>query len=94
MTFDRARALVREDIEFLTWDHPLTSSAIDALIGSDAGNAVFGVLPDDNGAILLLECFFVLECVAPTANQLRQQDNHQKPDETNNKPSLDHPYGV
>ena len=32
-TRDRSRALLREDLQFLTWDHPLASGALDMLLG-------------------------------------------------------------
>ena len=39
VTCDRDRALVREDVQFLTWDHPLVTGAIDLLLGSEKGNS-------------------------------------------------------
>jgi ATP-dependent helicase HepA len=33
VTCDRARALMREDVQFLTWDHPLVSGALDVVLG-------------------------------------------------------------
>src|SRR5262249_51719568 len=38
VTSDRKRALVREDVQFLTWDHPLVAGALDLLLGSEKGN--------------------------------------------------------
>ena len=62
-TFDRARAIVREDIRFLSPDHALVQDAIDLLIDSKSGTTAFGSLrsPKPN---LLLETVFVLETVA------------------------------
>ncbi|MBI4473489.1 MAG: DEAD/DEAH box helicase family protein, partial [Acidobacteria bacterium] len=59
VTCDRKRALVREDIQFLTWDHPLVTGAIDLLLGSEKGNASAG----ETGPPF--EAIYVLECVAP-----------------------------
>ncbi|MFN7916867.1 MAG: RNA polymerase-associated protein RapA [Vicinamibacterales bacterium] len=67
VTRDRARALVREDLQFLTWDHPLTTGAIDLLLGSEKGNCAFARWPDASKTTLYLEATFVLECVAPGA---------------------------
>jgi len=61
VTFDRKRALSREDIGFLTWDHPLTTSSMDMVLGSGTGSASFGVLRGTNSPGLLLELLFVLE---------------------------------
>jgi len=62
-TFDRKRAIVREDIRFLSADHPLVQDAIDLLIDSPAGSTAFGTLAGDEPN-LLLEAVFVLEAVA------------------------------
>ena len=59
VTCDRRRALVREDVQFLTWDHPLVTGALDLLLGSEKGNCSF--VEGDGG----LEAVYVLECVAP-----------------------------
>ncbi len=67
VTGDRTRALSREDVQFLTWDHPLVTGALDLLLGTDKGNSSFGVWPDGKGAGLYLEAVFLLECVAPSA---------------------------
>jgi ATP-dependent helicase HepA len=61
VTFDRKRALSREDISFLSWDHPLTTSAVDMVLSSGTGSASFGVLRGTNSPGLLLELLFVLE---------------------------------
>ncbi|HEV2696129.1 MAG TPA: RNA polymerase-associated protein RapA [Verrucomicrobiae bacterium] len=63
-TCDRRRALSREDIGFLTWDHPLVSSAMDLLLGAETGNCAFAVLPTPNDKTMLLELIFVLETIA------------------------------
>ncbi len=70
LTFQRARALSREDLAFLTPDHPSVLGAVDLLLSSEAGNAAFGVWKDAGQEGLLLECYFVLECVAPPALHL------------------------
>ena len=62
-TFDRARAIVREDIRFLSPDHALVQDAIDLLIDSKSGTTAFGFLRSDKPS-LLLESIFVLETVA------------------------------
>ena len=66
-TFDRARALSRDDLGFLTWDHPLVRGALDLLLTSEAGNAAFGVWKGPGGDAILLEIWAIVECVAPAA---------------------------
>src|SRR5207253_4652304 len=65
VTCDRARALVREDIQFLTWDHPLVTGAMDLLLGSEKGNSSIALWRDSKTAGLYLEVIYVIECVAP-----------------------------
>jgi ATP-dependent helicase HepA len=64
VTRDRQRAISREEVGFLTWDHPMVTGAMDLLLGSETGNCAFAVLPAPRERTLLLECCFVLECVA------------------------------
>ena len=61
VTFDRKHALSREDISFLSWDHPMTTGAIDMVLSSGTGSASYGVLRGTNNPGLLLELLFVLE---------------------------------
>ena len=67
VTFSRARAIAREDIGFITPDHPLVRSALDAVLGVETGNSVFGVWKSSESNAVFLEVHFVLECIAPSA---------------------------
>lgn len=62
-TFDRRRACAREDMAFLTADHPLVTDTIDLLVDSPAGTTAFCTL-DAPRPGLWLEAIFVLETVA------------------------------
>ena len=70
LTCDRKRALMREDLQFLTWDHPLVTGALDLLLGSEQGCSTFARWPDDQESGLYLEAIYMLECVAPPALHL------------------------
>lgn len=63
ITFDRKRALSREDMLFLTWDHPMATAAIDLVLSSGAGCASFGILRESGPPAILLEALFVLETI-------------------------------
>jgi ATP-dependent helicase HepA len=63
ITCDRRRALLHEDVQFLTWDHPLATGAIDLLLGSEKGNSA--MVEDESQAGL--EAIYALECIAPPA---------------------------
>lgn len=65
VTCERERALQREDIQFLTWDHPLVTGAIDLILGSEKGNSSFARMVDSAGSGLVLEVVYLLECIAP-----------------------------
>ena len=62
-TFDRDRAIVREDIEFISQDHPLVLESMALLINSEVGVSAFSIRESDQSNILL-EAIFVLEPVA------------------------------
>lgn len=61
VTFDRKRALSRDDVSFLSWDHPMVTGAIDMVLSSPTGSACFGVIRGTGSPALLLELLFVLE---------------------------------
>jgi ATP-dependent helicase HepA len=65
VTLDRQRALEREQEAFLTWDHPMVRGALDLMLGTEAGNATFGVWDSVGEKTILLESWIVVECVAP-----------------------------
>ena len=67
ITFDRARALTREEVPLLRMDHPLVAGTVELLLGSEQGNAAF--LIDDMLPVktVLLETAFLLETVAVPA---------------------------
>ncbi len=65
VTCDRQKALSREDVQFLTWDHPLVTGALDLLLGSEKGNSSFAKWPDAKAAGIYVETVHVLECIAP-----------------------------
>ena len=67
VTFDRERALFREDIGFVTTDHPLVRGALDTLLGSETGNSAFAVWKAPGRGGIFLEIHAVVECIAPPA---------------------------
>lgn len=64
-TFSRRVALEREDLVFLTRDHPLALGALELLLGSEQGNSAFALWEADEPMGLLLQAHFVVEAVAP-----------------------------
>jgi ATP-dependent helicase HepA len=67
VTFDRPRALSREDLVLMSGDHPIMTGALDLLLGSEGGNSAFGVWKGSGTEAILLEIHCVAECTAPAA---------------------------
>jgi ATP-dependent helicase HepA len=61
VTFDRTRGLSREDVSFLTWDHPMATGALDKVLSSNLGTASCGLIRKSGKPGLFLELIFVLE---------------------------------
>lgn len=68
ITFDRETALGREDISFMTWDHPMVRGSIDLMLSSEQGNSsmVIWTDPKVDAPPILIEAIYVLESVAPS----------------------------
>jgi len=71
-TYDRHRALIREDMHFLTWEHPIVMGGFDLTLNSDFGNTAFCTLATEQFAAgtLLLEAIFTFNCPAPKSMQI------------------------
>ncbi|MBN1602390.1 MAG: RNA polymerase-associated protein RapA [Chitinispirillaceae bacterium] len=65
ITYSRTLARMRDDIEFLTIDHPMITGALDLYLSSDHGTSSFSLWKDEKVKELVLECIYVLECIAP-----------------------------
>ena len=64
VTTDRATALSREELGFLTWDHPLVMGAMEHYLGSGTGNCAFVQWAGDAAPAVLLEMVFMAEAAA------------------------------
>lgn len=72
LTFHRLKALVRDEVEFVTWEHPMVTDLIDQTLTGELGNAALAkisVKGVDPGT-LFLEAIFALNSMAPKALQL------------------------
>ncbi len=67
VTFDRNKALSREDFGFLSWEHPLVSDAMDMVLGSETGNANIATIQMNGIApgTILLETYATISAIAP-----------------------------
>ena len=74
ITFDRQLALAREELEFLTWDHPMIRQGIDLIASSDIGKASMALLVNKQlpAGTLLVELIYVIESQSPKGLQLNR----------------------
>ena len=72
VTVSRDKALAREDMQFLTQEHPMVLAAMDLVLSSETGNAAVSIVkhPRLNSGQFLLELLFVVECSAPDHLQI------------------------
>ena len=61
VTTDRVLALTREDLDFLTADHPLVTGAVEHFLGTGKGSAAFACLAACEEKKIFLEMLFVIE---------------------------------
>ena len=73
-TFSRDVALSRDDMHYLTWEHPMVSGAMDMVLSGEFGNTAFCTmkLPPLKPGTLLLEGIFTVHCSAPKRLQLNR----------------------
>jgi ATP-dependent helicase HepA len=72
VTYSRTKALVREDMEFLSWEHPMVNESMEMILDSELGNATLTTISIKNIApgTIFLETFYTVNCAAPKELQL------------------------
>lgn len=72
VTYSRLKALVREDMEFLSWEHPMVSESMEMILSSEVGNAALATLSIKNikPGTVFLESFYTVNCASPKHLQL------------------------
>ncbi len=72
VTWSRNQALEREDLAFLSWEHPMVTGVMDAVTSSELGKAALASLSVKSlpAGTLMLEALFTVHCPAPEALQL------------------------
>jgi ATP-dependent helicase HepA len=65
ITYDRRVALKREDVEFLTWDHPMVLGVIDLILSNTLGNISVMMRKKTGASKTFIEAFYKLQAVAP-----------------------------
>lgn len=70
LTFSRTKALARDDLTFVSWDHPLVTETMEAVTRQEAGNVSIATwnpnvaTKPEYRTSLLIECYFAFEPVA------------------------------
>lgn len=72
VTYSRLKALIREDMEFLSWEHPIVDECMEMILDSELGNNTLTTISIKNipPGTLFLETFYTVHCVAPKYLQL------------------------
>ncbi|PAU54962.1 RNA polymerase-binding ATPase [Pseudomonas sp. PIC25] len=72
ITYDRNQALAREDMQFLTWEHPMVQGGMDLVLAGSMGNTAVALIKNKalKPGTVLLELLYVSEVVAPRNLQL------------------------
>jgi ATP-dependent helicase HepA len=73
-TFLRQQALSREDMHYLTWEHPMVSGVMDMVMSNERGNTSLCTikLPPLKPGSLLVEGIFQFSCAAPKSLQIQR----------------------
>jgi ATP-dependent helicase HepA len=73
-TYQREVALSREEFQYLSWEHPMVTGAMDMVLSGDFGNTALCTLklPPLKAGTILLEAIFTMSCPAPADLQLHR----------------------
>ncbi|WPC73761.1 RNA polymerase-associated protein RapA [Vibrio porteresiae] len=67
VTFDRDTALAREDVQLITWEHPMIQGGIDLLMSEGVGTSAVSLLKNKALPVgtMLIELVYVVDAQAP-----------------------------
>ncbi|UTW49989.1 RNA polymerase-associated protein RapA [Bacterioplanoides sp. SCSIO 12839] len=73
-TTNRDVALSRDDVQFLSWEHPFIDQALELIVSSPSGNAAVGYIEDHGHKTgdCFIQLQFVAQCAAPKALQVER----------------------
>lgn len=72
ITFKRENALKREDMTFITWDHPMVIGIMDFISSKEMGNVTMATWKTVSKEPFLFEGYFVLSAIADKKLQLQK----------------------
>lgn len=72
-TFDRARALVQEELALLTWEHPVVQGAFSLILEADVGRYTAGIVQGvKSSEPLIVELVHVIQPTAPASFEVER----------------------
>ena len=77
ITYRRHVALAREEVQLLTWEHPLVQTAIEQIISGGFGQVLAGAMQHESltrGSVVI-EAHYVFDCPAPKSLGVEQYLN-------------------
>lgn len=72
VTFDRQKALSREDITFISWDHPMVVGIMDFISSKEMGNVTIASWKNPTKENFLFEAYYLLSVVADKKLQIQK----------------------
>ncbi|MBA2406301.1 MAG: RNA polymerase-associated protein RapA [Bdellovibrionales bacterium] len=72
ITFKRENALKREDMTFLSWDHPMVVGIMDYISSKEMGNVTISAWKTPMKETFLFEGYYLLSCIADKKLQLQK----------------------
>ncbi|MCL9780568.1 RNA polymerase-associated protein RapA [Vibrio sp. S4M6] len=74
ITFDRDTALSREDMHFMSWEHPMIQGGIDLIMSEGVGTSAVSLLKNKALPVgtILLELIYVVDAAAPKSSGIDQ----------------------
>jgi ATP-dependent helicase HepA len=72
VTFKRENALKREDMTFLSWDHPMVLGIMDFISSKEMGNVTIASWKNPSKESFLFEGYYLLNCIADKKLQIQK----------------------
>jgi ATP-dependent helicase HepA len=74
ITYSRAKALRREDLEFLSWEHPMVAESMEMILNSEFGNTALAVIKLESlpKGTLFVETWYAINIIADKRLQLER----------------------
>jgi ATP-dependent helicase HepA len=72
ITFNRQNALAKDEMIFLTWDHPMVLGIMDFISSKEMGNATIASWKIPSKETFLFEGYYLLSCIADKKLQIQK----------------------